>query len=248
LFLLALTVSSSVGIYNKIKGEKGIRSQNSIAVAGTGEVYAKPDLSLVELSVITEEKTIASSLGENTEKMNVVISFIKGQGIEEKDLKTTYFNISPRYEYRTLDGGIYAYYIPNGTRVLVGYEVSQKLQVKIRDLEKIGAIIDGATLNGANDVSQLQFTIENQDELKKQARAEAIEKAKSKAKEMAGQVGVKLGKVISFNESTYTPWLYDSAMKSESYGLGGTGEVPQPQIEAGQSKITVNVNIVYEID
>jgi len=155
-----------VDIYNKMS-----ESENVITVSATSEVYAKPDLALTTFSVISEAKTVGAAMQDNTTKMNAVTTFVKSQGVEDKDIKTTNFNISPRYEWRE----------KTGERVLVGYEVSQSLQVKMRDLAKIGDIIQGATEAGANQVSDLQFTIDNEDALKEEARGKAIEEAKTKA-------------------------------------------------------------------
>jgi len=246
-FLLVLIVSTAVDIQNKIKEGKYIgkelETRNIITVSDTGEVYAKPDLAIATLSVVTEAKTVTKALSENTEKMNAVINFVKNQGVEDKDLKTTSFNIYPRYEYQRIEIEIYPY--PPGKRVLVGYEVSQSLQVKIRNMEKIGQIVEGATDAGANQVSDLQFTIDKQDELKKQAREQAIEKSKAKAKELASQLGVNLVKITNFSESSVIPYYYDYALE-KAEGIGGGGETPQ--VETGENKIEVTVSITYEIE
>jgi len=243
IFLVVLIVSIAVGIQNKIKESKyigqEIETKNTITVSDTAEVYAKPDLALTTFSVKTEKKTVAQAMTENTTKMNAIIDFMKKTGVEEKDLKTTSFNIYPRYDY--IQSSIY----PSGQRVLVGYEITQSLQVKIRDLEKIGQIIQGATDAGANQIGDLQFTIDNEDEFKKQARAEAIKKAKDKAEEIADQLGIKLVRIVNFNESSQMPFYYDYAL-SEKVGIGGGGEVPQ--IETGENKIEVTISITYEIN
>jgi uncharacterized protein YggE len=240
-FLLSLTVWVNIDIQNKIR-----ETENTITVSDSGEVYARPDLALTTFSVITEAKTVAEALSKNTEKMNTIIDSVKEQGVEEKDLKTTSFNIYPRYEYQRVEPEIYPY--PPGKRVLVGYEVTQSLEVKIRDMTKIGDIIQGATDAGANQVGDLQFTIDKEDELKSQARAEAIKKTKAKAQELASQLGIKLIRITNFSEGISVPYYYDYALK-EAIGMGGEGEaVPQPQIETGENKIEVTVTITYEIN
>ena len=245
-FLAVLSVSAAVGICNKIKEGKyigqEIETKNTITVSDKGEIYAKPDLALISFTVLTEEKKVAEAMDKNTEKMNAVIDFIKDRGVEDKDLKTTSFNIYPRYEWQN-EITIPSY--PSGKRVLVGYEVRQSLQVKIRDMEKIGEIIEGASEKGANQVGDLQFTVDNQDELKKQARKQAIEKAKAKAEELALQLGVNLVRITNFSESSIIPSYYDYMMK-EAAGLGG-GE-GAPQIEVGENKIEVTITITYEIN
>lgn len=238
ILLLSLTIWLSVDIKDRIQ-ETG----NTITVSATGEVYTKPDLTITTFSTITEKKTVAEALSENTKKMNAVISFVKAQGVEDKDLKTTSFNIYPRYEYQKIEIEIYPY--PPGKRVLVGYEVTQSLQVKIRDMEKIGNIIEGATTAGANEVGDLQFTVDKEEEFKKEARKEAIEKAKAKAEDLASQLGVNLVKITNFSESSVIPYFYGLEKAAAPAGLGG-GETPQ--IETGENKIEVTVTITYEIN
>lgn len=235
LLSIVLTVSIAIDIKDKIE-----ETENTITVFATGEVYAKPDLALTTFSVVTEAETVAEAMTENTEKMNAVIDSMKEEGIEEKDLKTTTFNISPRYEWYYKEACIPP--CPSGERILVGYEVQQSLQVKIRDLEKVGALLQKATDAGANQVGNLQFTIEDQDAVKSQARAEAIDEAKAKAKELASQLGVRLIRISSFNESSVLP--YYGLEMAEASGRGG-GE--EPQIEIGENKISVTVYITYDI-
>ncbi|HDY72757.1 MAG TPA: DUF541 domain-containing protein [bacterium] len=238
-FLIVLILFVAMLTINEFKKSKYIGQdvQNTISVSGIGEVYAKPDLALISFSVVAEEETAADALTKNSESMNKVIEFLKGSGIEDKDLKTTTFRINPRYEWRN---GSKVSYPSTGERVLVGYEVNQSLQVKIREISKVGSLIEGATNAGANKVDSLEFTFDNEDELKKQAREQAIDKAKTKARELTKQLGVSLGKVTSFNESTVAPIFYD--MK-EAYGIGGAA----PEIETGENLIKSNVIITYQI-
>lgn len=237
LFLAALFVSAVIDIKDKMQ-----TSENTITVFDTGEIYAKPDLALTTFSVITEAKSVVEAMNENTKKMNAVIDFIKGEGVEDKDLKTTSFSIYPRYEWYETKTCLVPP-CPAGQRVLVGYEVRQSLQVKIREMSKIGPIIQGAAETGASQVGDLQFTIDKQDELKKQAREEAIKKAKTKAKELAKQLGVKLVKITNFSESSIIPYFYGL---EEALGKGGES-APAPQIETGENKIEVTVTITYAI-
>ena len=243
IFIAVLTISSVVGIGNKVKEGQYIGKNpdmtNVITVAGQGEVYAKPDLGLIDLTVVTEKPTSQSAMKENSARMNKVIEFVKSKGVQGKDIKTTNFNINPRYNY--IGGGF-----SSGTRVLAGYEVTQTLQVKIRDLDKVGEILEGATSAGVNNVGDLTFTIDDEEELKKQARAEAIAKAKQRAKDLASELDVDLVRIVSFSENSYDPYY--------GFGLGGAidslsiEKAVVPEIETGENKISVSVNITYEIN
>jgi len=235
IFLIVLTIGKIVDIKNKIQP-----TGNTITFSGTGEIFAKPDLVTTSFSVLTQAQTVAEALSGNTQKMNAVIDFMKSQGVAEKDLKTTNFNIFPRHEYQRAEPQIYPW--PPGKSVLVGYEVDQSLEVKIRDLSKIGQILQGGADEGANQVGNLSFTIDKADELKSQARKQAIDQAKAKAKELTSQLGVRLGKITNFSESGGFPIIFGISKALPEAAGGGVS-----QIETGENKIEVTVSITYEI-
>jgi len=244
-FFIFVTVFVTVNIINEIKRGKyigqEIEKQNTISVSASGEIYVKPDLAKVTFTVTNEAKTVTEAMEENTKRMNDVIKYVKEEGVREEDLKTTSFNIYPRYEY-IRDWEIEIYPPPTGKRVLVGYQITQSLQVKIRDMTKIGSIIQAATESGANEMSNLVFVVDKQDEIKKQARTQAITEAKEKADELASQLGVELVRIINFQESGTFPRFYEY---DKAFGLGGE---EAPQIETGQNLISVTVTITYEIN
>lgn len=241
LLLLVLTASTAVGVWNKIKEGRYIgqevEAKNTISVSGQGEIYADPDLAMVNFSVVTEKDSVEESLKENKSKMNKVIEKLKAEGVEKKDLKTTTFNIQPRYEWHEKNTKH-----KEGERVLMGYKVTQELKVKIRNLDQVGEIIQEATDAGANRVGNIRFTIENEDKLHKKAKKKAIEEAKNKAKETASQLGVRLMEIVDYSEKNYNPRPYSDTMLKGAEG-GST-----PQIEPGQNKVEVNVSITYEIN
>jgi uncharacterized protein YggE len=247
-FLAVLVISTGVDVVNKIKQGmfigRDIAARNMITVSGTGDIYATPDLAVIDFSVVSEAKTVAEAMTDNTNKINAIINAVKNQGVEDKDLKTTNFNISPRYEWQYQEICLVPP-CPSGTRVLVGYDVTQTLEVKIRDLTKTGGIIQQATAAGANQAGDLQFTFDNQDALLSQAREQAIQEAKSKAKDLASQLGVKLVRIANFSEGSVTPFS-PTYLKGEAVGMGGAA--PVPQIETGQNKVSVTVSITYEIN
>lgn len=231
--ITALAIFSIIWLWTDIDNKLNA-SENTITVSATSEVYAQPDLALTSVGVVSEAKTVLKAMQYNTEKMNAIIAFIKNQGVEDKDLKTVNFNISPRYEWDE----------QWRNRILAGYEVSQSLQVKIRDLAKIGDIIQGATTAGANDVGSLQFTIDNEDALREEARNKAIQEAKENAKILASQLGVRLAKMINFSENGLTPVPYYSVALKEATGMGGGAT---PDIQTGENKISVTVALTYQI-
>lgn len=208
---------------------------NTVSFSGEGKVLAKPDIAVADFSIVTEAVTSKAAQDANSEKSNKVTDFLKKQKIDDKDIKTTSYNIYPQYEYPR-----------SGVPRIKGYQVSQTLEVKIRDLGNVSFVLDGVVTAGANQVSNLSFEIENPEKLKAEARAKAIEDAKSKAKELKSQLGINLGRIINFSEgiSGYpVPMMYDSSMKS--MGMGG-GPIT-PSVPSGENEITVDVTITYQI-
>jgi len=209
-------------------------SNFQITVSGEGKVYAKPDVAIVDLGVTTQGNTTAEVIKNNTDKMNAVIQAVKDSGVDEKDILSTAYNLSPLYNYTEAAG-----------RIFQGYVLNQNIEVKIRDFAKIGDILSKATAKGANLANNLQFTIDNQEQFKQEARAKAIAQAKANAENLSKESGIKLGKLINVYENYIYPMAY-----SKAAGIGGGGSdsaVPVPTIQPGQQEINITINLTYQI-
>ena len=187
-FIIVLIFYFCVKSFNEM--DNNPNQQNTISVSGTGEIFIKPDIAQISLSVEKEALSLVDAQDKATEKINKIISFLKESGIEEKDIKTTNYSIYPRYDYLEKEG-----------RVFRGYTVNQTLEVKIRKIVEAGKILSGATLVGANQVGGINFTVEDEEAVKRQARQEAINDARTKARQLAKDLGIKLGHLVSFYES-----------------------------------------------
>ncbi|MFA6514239.1 MAG: SIMPL domain-containing protein [Patescibacteria group bacterium] len=217
------------------------QAQDRFSVNGSGTVYAKADIASLTVGLKTEiKKTAADATKESTDKMNKIVAEVKKLGVEDKDIKTTDYRLSPSYNWTDKEG-----------QKLVGYEVSQNVTLKIRDLNKIGDIISKTTETGANQVGNINFTIDDEYELKNQARGLAIEKAKEKAEMIAKESGMKLGKITGVyeNSASYPPVMFDySNAKMELSAVAGQGGgIAAPSIEAGQNEVKVEVTLTYEV-
>ena len=207
---------------------------NTVSFSGEGKVTAKPDIAMISASIVTQAVDSKSAQDSNSIKSNAVDSFLKNQGIAEKDIKTSGYNVTPQSKYPPY----------GGQPTIIGYQVTQSYEIKVRDLDKISAILSGLVAAGANEVNNLGLQIENPDALKSQARQLAIDDAKKKAKELEKQVGVSLGKIVNFVEGSNgypVPMYYDSKV----VGMGGGG--PEPTISTGENDVTVNVTITYQV-
>ncbi|OGL89105.1 hypothetical protein A3H75_00195 [Candidatus Uhrbacteria bacterium RIFCSPLOWO2_02_FULL_51_9] len=211
--------------------------EDQFSVTGEGRVFAPPNIAEITLGVRTEKaQTAQAATKDNVEKMNRVIEAIKKAGVEAKDIKTTDYQLYADYNYTQNQG-----------RELTGWNLSQSVRVKIRNLDSIGDVIAKATAAGANQADSVSFTIDDEEELKKQARAEAIEKAKAKAEELSKAAGIKLGKVINVYENYTPPPITPYYYKGEADGMGGGGDIPPPSLQPGQNEVVVNVTLVYKV-
>ncbi len=233
--ILAVTAMVVVALVMALKAN----NQDRFSVTGTGTVYAKADIANLEIGLKTGvKKTAAEATTESTTKMDGIIGAVKALGIEEKDIKTSGYSLNPVYNWTEAKG-----------QELIGYEVSQNVSLKIRDLSKIGDVIAKTTEKGANQIGNISFTIDDEYELKNQARELAIEKAKEKAMMIAEQSGMKLGEVKSVYESSapvVSPISYSNA-KMELAAGAADERLASPSIQSGQNEIKVEATLVYEV-
>jgi len=213
--------------------------QDRFTVNGSGTVYAKADIANITVGLRTDvKKTAAEATKESTEKMNAIINSLKDLGIEDKDIKTTDYSLSPFYNWLEGKG-----------QVLQGYQVSQNVGVKVRDLDKIGDVISKTTEQGANQIGNVSFTIDDEYDLRNQARELAIEKAKEKAALIAKQAGMNLGDVKGVFEinTDYQPVpMYANAKLMMDESAAGS-PLDTPSIQTGQNEVKVEVSLVYEV-
>lgn len=224
-------------IANNIKTFKRIgmadRQQNAITIEGLGKVTAAPNIAVTSVGLVTEKSDVAAAQLENSKKMNALVASLKKLGIADEDIKTAQYQIYPKYSYEEKKGSS-----------ITGYSVSQSLDVKIRDLTKISEVLAAAGGAGANQVSGIQFTIDEPKNLHAEARAEAVKDAQDKAEKLANDLGIRLGRVIGFSESQGgSPVPYPMMAKD---AVGGYAEAA-PQIQAGTLDIQSNVSVTYEI-
>ena len=219
----------------------------SITVDGKGEVFAKPDIATFNFSVVAKEVDAATAQASGAKNMNDIVAYLKEKGVDEKDIKTTGYYLNPRYEYPEITCTQWGC-PPGGEAKLIGYEVSQSVDVKVRKTEDAGMLIAGVGEKGATNVGGLSFTIDDEESLKTEARVVAIADAKMKAQELADKLGVRIVRMNGY-------WEDQSGMPMYNYGMGGdimktmsaSEAAPAPQIPTGENTITSIVHITYEV-
>jgi len=236
--IIAVSCAVFVKVYYKSINPSSLRS---FTVSAEGKVVAVPDVARFDFTVIQEGgNDIASLQKQGDEKMNSAVEFVKSQGVEDKDIKTESYNLTPRYQYYNCRSGVCP------PPEIVGYTITQTASVKVRDFGKIGSLLSGVIKKGANSVSSLYFEIDDSDVVKSEARDMAILKAKEKAKAIAKSAGFRVGRLISIQEGSISPApVYRSAV-AEGLGIS-SDNASTPAIEAGSQEVTISVFLTYEI-
>ncbi len=229
---LGSQIRNSLAMYPYIG--RSLRPEHVITVDADGKVTAIPDIAVVSMGVDLRGTTVAEVQDKSTATMNNLIAQLNALGIDKKDIQTTNYNIYPRVKYIDKQGDV-----PDG------FEVNETVTVKVRDLTKSNQVVALAGTVGANMVNGLQFTFDDPDVYKEQARDLALAKAKDKAARLAGQLGVQLVSVVAFSEDqggTGGPIFY-----AKDVSMGAGGAAPAPMIETGSNDVTTHVTVTYEI-
>lgn len=229
LLVLALVLSACGAVATPSGASAPTRTLN---VTGQGVVYLAPDIAYINIGVHTENPSASDAVAENNLQTQQVIETLRKNGVDPKDIQTSNFSIFLNYNYT-----------PEGTRSDAFYVVENTVLVTVRDLSKIGALLDAAVKSGANTIYGIQFDIADKSEAAKKAREEAFKDAQKQAQEVAQLSGVTLGNIqsISFSESFPTPIFVG--------GKGGAPAMALPEVpvQPGQLSVMVTVNVSYEI-
>ncbi len=241
--LIALVALMVIGKGNELSAQlRNKNPKNTISVSAEGKVQAVPDLATVNLGVLTQGSSPAKVQEDNTLKVNKIIDYIKQQGIGKDEISTSQFNIYPQYDYS------------NGRNNIIGYQLNQTITVKVKGVDKttdvLGKILQGAVNEGANEINGVSLGFDDPDNLRQEARKQAIEKAKAKAQDLAQAAGLRLGKVVSVSESGMGG--YPTPMYAE-YGMGYGGmdsaqvKAAAPNVEPGSQDVIANMTVVFEV-
>lgn len=246
LFILAaFLVVQTMGALQTM-GRTGIPATDTITVSGDGRAALPPDVAHVTFTVQHTAPLVADAQTATVKQANDAIDFVKKQGVDDKDIKTLSYTISPHYSYPTPCYAAPGSICPQSETRITGYEVAETVQVTLRDLTKVASTLSGLGEFGVQNVTGPEFALDDPTAGYTAARADAIAKAKEQAQLLAKQLGVRLGKIVNFNESSggYPMPMYATADMS----LGkGAASAPSPTIQAGQNTYTSSVSVTYEI-
>lgn len=212
--------------------------QTGLWVTGEGKVRAVPDVAIISLGIEAQAKTVADAQNQATEAMNKVMKALTGNGVADKDIQTQRFSIIQVTRWNK----------DLNRDEIIGYRVTNMVTAKIRNLDKTGLIIDAVAAAGG-DLTRIQsigFTIDDPSKYHKDARDKAIADAVAKAKQIAAGANIKLGKPTYISEGQ----LYVPQPRIVNYDLKLAAGAPEPAptpISAGETEISLSVQVVYEI-
>ena len=234
-------------------------SETGVKVSGQGQAAGQPDLAILRMGVESFADSVAEARSKAASAMEDVVAVLREEGVEDKDIQTRFFNVSPRYTRRevtkcidktdsqstTLEPECF----PQREQVITGYEVSNGLTVLVRNLEDVETIVDRA-IEAGGDLIRFQgisFTIEDTGPLEEQARADAVADLRDKAEQLASSAGVSLGRLVYINEYSNRAAFRDDFVARESL-MAFTDSQASTKILPGEQSITVTVQGVYAIE
>lgn len=214
----------------QVKGDAFIAS-------GEGKVSVTPDIAKVSLGIQETGSSLKIVQNAVNIKSKTLTDALKKLGIEERDIKTSSYNVYPQYDYTS------------SNQKITGYQVSTNYQVTVRDFDKVNDIVVAATAAGANIVGDVSFELSDSIKTEKmnEAREEAVKVAKTKAEGLAKAAGITLGKIINVSENQNQNATRPIAFMEKTDAGGGGTPVAQPDIQPGQTEINITVSLSYEV-
>lgn len=200
-------------------------------VSALGEAKRVPDVARMSTGVVTRATDANAAMRANAEQMAKVVAAIKAAGIAERDVQTTGINLNPTYQYRD-----------NQPPVITGYEAHNTVSITVRDVAKLGKILDTLTSVGANQINGPSFDVDKKDEALDEARQKAIASAQTRAEMYAKTLGMKVRRIVSINEggsfNPPVPMMRAMAMKAEA---------ADTSVSPGENTLSVNLDVVFEL-
>ena len=212
---------------------------DTIVVSGSAKVRAVPDLARINVGVVTSAATAAAALAENNASMNALFGVIKAQGVAEKDIRTSNLSVQPQYSQP--QPGQRGEFVPR----VVGYQVTNTVYVTLREIAKLGPMLDVLIANGANQVYGISFDIDKSDELLDKVRGEAVANARKLAGLYCSGDKVKPGRILQIQESAddFGP----RPMMDRMGGMRAMAMAAPAPVAAGESTLEVRVKVAFEL-
>ncbi len=204
-----------------------------LSVSASADAKRVPDVASISTGVLTQAADANAAMRANAAQMDKVMKAIRAAGIAERDIQTSGINLNPQYNY-----------VENAPPTITGYQANNTVSVKVRDLSKLGKVLDTLVQQGANQVNGPSFEVDKPDEAYDEARVGALKKAQARAQTYADALGLKVRRIVSISEggsSFPRPMPMMRAMASDSVMSKETSVAP------GETTLSVNLDVVFEL-
>jgi uncharacterized protein YggE len=238
--LAALVISiMGVGLPAVAQWAASVPPARTITVSAQGKTTATPDLAEITFSVVSQGQNPQTLETNNTQKMNAVLQFVASQNIATSDIATTGYDLEPAYNYNNT----------MQSNTITGYTLTQTVTVKIHDLANVATALSGLAPLGVNQIGGVDFTFNDPDTFVALARVDAMNKAETKAMQMASAAGTSLGEVVNVSENSIVPQPFPvyNTMASAGGIAAPSVAVSTPNIQPGSQDVTDNVTITYAL-
>ncbi|KRB85638.1 hypothetical protein ASE00_02300 [Sphingomonas sp. Root710] len=202
-------------------------------IVATGEVNAVPDIATIGAGVVTQAPTAAAAMSDNARRTAATVAAIRKAGVADRDIQTTSISLSPQYKYAD-----------NQPPVITGYQASNRVSVRFRDIRAAGPILDSLVAAGANQIDGPTLSIDKPEPLLDQARRKAIATARERAALYAGATGLRIKRIVAISEGSYeapmprpVPMMM---MRKEA--------AADSSIEAGEQRVAISVSVTFELE
>lgn len=201
-------------------------------ITARGEVSRVPDIAVISAGVVTQSQDAKSALADNAAKMSRVLAALRKAGIAERDIATSSISLNPQYRYAE-----------NTPPTIIGYQASNTVTVRFRDIGRSGAILDTLVGVGANQINGPSLEVDKPEEALDQARLHAIADAKRRAQIYAAALGTTVKRVVTLSESTDSPGPRPYMM-----AMARADAAPKTEIAPGEQQVSVTVQVVFELN
>lgn len=204
-----------------------------LSVSASADAKRVPDVATLSTGVVTQAADANAAMRANAAQMDKVMAAIRAAGIAERDIQTSGINLNPNYKY-----------VENAAPTIVGYQASNTVNVKVRDLSKLGKVLDTFVEQGANQINGPSFEVDEPDEAYDEARIAAIKKAQARAQTYAEALGLKVRRMVSISEgggSFPRPMPMMRAMAADAM------QSKETSVSPGESTLSVSIEVVFEL-
>lgn len=208
-----------------------IQPETTITLNGRGSVEHAPDIAMITVGVSVDAETASAAMSQQTTKMNGVFAAVKAAGIADRDMQTSNLSLNPIYDYP-----------PNQQPKMRGYNASNQISIKVRDLKNLGKTLDAVVKGGGNTIHGISFSIDKPESYQNEARVAAIKDAAAKAELYAQAVGYKVKRIVTVSENEYYP--QPVPMLARMQVADAAESTP---VAAGEVSLTQTVSVTFEL-